>query len=56
MTNGPNIKVGIQTPRQPTVSGGIVTAKGPKGDQGDPGVVVSPTPPTNLSLIWLDTS
>lgn len=34
----------------------IVGPAGPQGPPGDPGVHVGPTPPSDTSLIWVDTS
>lgn len=40
----------------PTSSSIIIAAAGERGPQGQAGVIVSPTPPGNTNLIWVDVS
>lgn len=47
-----------QVLHQFNISAFRVGPRGLKGDTGDPGIIVSPTPPANprIGQLWLDTS
>lgn len=65
MTANKIFGVGFTRPSNAVANRGVVSTKGPKGDTGpagpkgdtgDPGVYVGPTPPSDTSLLWVDTS
>lgn len=50
-----DVEIVKESPVLLTQSGGV-GPPGPKGDTGNPGVFVGPTPPSDTSLLWVDTS
>lgn len=53
INNGPQTKISI--PSRPVILNGQ-GGQGPAGPQGNPGVFVGPTPPSDITLLWVDTS